>query len=329
MGSTKGLHRLTGWLVFAIAVTVYFLSVERTGSLWDCGEFILGAYKLQVVHPPGAPLFVLIGRMFTWVAQLVSDNPEDIAFSVNLMSGICTAFAAAFIAWITIMLGKLALVGRDGETDNGQDIALAGGGLVAGLATAFASSIWFSAVEGEVYAMSTFFTTLTLWAMIKWYILPDTPKADRWMLFAVYAGGLSIGVHLLSILTFPALALFYYFKKNEKHTWLGMGAAAGVGVLAIVFIQKFIIIGIPKLWSWMELLMVNNFGLPVHSGLIPALLIVGAVIFFGLRYAERRQSAVLQHFIVGATLVSIGFSTIGVVVVRANADTPINMNAPS
>jgi hypothetical protein len=230
MQTDKRLHNIAGWIVFAIALTVYFFSAERTGSLWDCGEFILGAYKLQVVHPPGAPFFVLVGRMFTWVAELVSNNPEDIAFAVNLMSSICTAFAATFICWVTIMLSKLALVGREGELDGGQNIAVTGAGIVAGLGTAFATSIWFSAVEGEVYAMSTFFTTLTLWSMIKWYVQPDTPRADRWLLFTVYvAGGLSTGVHLLSILTFPALAMFYYFKKYKKHSIVGMLVAAFVG----------------------------------------------------------------------------------------------------
>lgn len=325
----KGLHRLTGWLVFAIAAFVYFLSVERTGSLWDCGEFILGAHKLQVVHPPGAPLFLLIGRMFTWIAELFSDNPEDIAFAVNMMSGLCSAFAAAFIGWTTIHLGKFALVGREGETDSGQDIALAGGGLVAGLATAFATSIWFSAVEGEVYAMSTMFTALTLWATIKWYVLPDKPESDRWLIFAVYSAGLSIGVHLLSMLTFPALALFYYYKKYEETSFRGMVAAAAIGVAAIVLIQKLIIVGIPTLWTWMELLFVNDFGLPPHFGIIPTLLIVGAVVFFGLRFAHQRKSAMLQQILVALTLVVIGFSTIGIVVIRANAETPVNMNNPS
>lgn len=325
----KGIHRLTGWLVFAIAAFVYILSVERTGSLWDCGEFILGAYKLQVVHPPGAPLFVLVGRLFTWVAELVSDNREDIAFAVNLMSGLCTAFAATFIAWVTIMLSKLAMVGRDKETSSHQDIAIAGGGLVAGLATAFASSIWFSAVEGEVYAMSTMFTALTLWSTIKWYSLPDEPVSDRWLVFSVYAAGLSTGVHLLSILTFPALALFYYFKKYKKHSLLGMAAAAGIGVGLIVVIQKLIIVGIPTLWTKMELLCVNSFGLPQHSGLIPTILLVVAAAIFGIRYAHQKRNAMLQQLFVALTLVVIAFSTIGVVVIRANVAPPINMNNPS
>lgn len=329
MISNKNIANITGWVVFGIALIAYYLTAERTGSLWDCGEFILGAYKLQVVHPPGAPLFLIIGRLFTWVATLFSDNPENIAFAVNLMSGICSAFAAAFVAWVTITLSKLALAGRADELTQAQAIATAGGGLVAGLTTAFATSIWFSAVEGEVYAMSTFFTALTLWAVVKWYALPDEPRHDRWLLFAVYSAGLSMGVHLLSLLTFPALALFYYFKKYKKHTLVGMGLAAGAGLLIIVLVQKLIIVGIPSLWGGFEMLMVNSFGLPFHSGLIPTLLLVFAIAFFGLRYAHRKQNAILQYVIVGLLLVTISFSTIGVVVLRANAATPVNMNAPS
>ena len=144
MFSYKRVSNLVGWLVFAISAIVFYLSAEPTGSLWDCGEFILGAYKLQVVHPPGAPVFLLIGRMFTWVASLLSSDPSDIAFAVNVMSGISTAFAAMFIAWVAIIMGKLMLVGRDGSPDKGQLVALAGAGLVAGLATAFSTSIWFT-----------------------------------------------------------------------------------------------------------------------------------------------------------------------------------------
>ena len=325
----KRLTNLVGWLVFAIAMTVYFFSADRTGSLWDCGEFITGADKLQVVHPPGAPLFLLIGRMFTYVAGLISDTPSDIAFAVNLLSGLCSALAAMFIAWITMMLGKLALAGRQEAPDLAQLIALAGAGLVAGLSTAFATSVWFSAVEGEVYAMSTFFTTMTLWAMIKWYILPDNPQVDRWLIFAIFSAGLSIGIHLLSLLTFPALAMFYYFKKYRQQTFWGMVGAAAVGMGLIVGIQVFIILGLPKLWASLELFTVNGLGLPKHSGIIPVLLIVGGLIYLGLRYAHQKQSHNLQMMIIGAALVIYAFAHIGMVVVRANANPPINMNSPS
>ncbi|MEY3369120.1 MAG: hypothetical protein RI973_2275 [Bacteroidota bacterium] len=333
MSSFKLTTNITGWLVFFMASIVYYLTAEPTGSLWDCGEFILGAYKMEVVHPPGAPLFMIIGRMFIWVAEILTDTkaqPENIAFAVNLMSGISTAFGAMFLAWITMIMGKLALAGREGQTNAGQNLALAGAGIVAGLAMTFSTSVWFSAVEGEVYAMSTFFTCLTMWTMIKWYHLPDEPTHDRWLVLTVYTAALSIGVHLLSLLTFPALALFYYFKKyRNRHTVLGMLAAAGVGTLFIVIIQKFIITGIAELWSKMELVMVNDFGLPFNSGLLPTLIIVTALFVFGLRYAHRKGSQVMQLMVVSALMSVVGFSTIGVIIIRANVDPPINMNRPS
>ena len=175
MNSNKKLTNLVGWLVFFVTATVYYFSVERTGSLWDCGEFVAGCYKLQVVHPPGAPLFLMVGKMATVIGQMFSNDPSVVAFAVNLMSGICGALTAVFVCWTTMILGKIALVGRSDEPNSAQMIALSGAGIASGLATAFATSIWFSAVEGEVYAMSTMFTALTLWAMIKWYNQPDTP----------------------------------------------------------------------------------------------------------------------------------------------------------
>jgi len=329
MNSFKKLTNIVGWAVFAISFIVYYLSAERTGSLWDCGEFVAGAYKLQVVHPPGAALFLLIGRIMTVAADVFSDNVEDIAFSVNLLSGLCSALAAMFICWVTIILGKLALLGRDKEADQSETIALMGAGAVAGLATAFSTSIWFSAVEGEVYAMSTFFTTLTLWAGIKWYSLPDKPEHDRWLVFSLYSAGLSIGVHLLSILILPAIALFYYFKKYENPTLKGMAIAGLIGTVFMVVIQKVIIVGIPTLWMYLEFFTVNSLGLPFHSGIYPLVLLITGILVFGLSYSHKTQNALLQKLLVVAVLLVIGFSTIGVVVIRANANTPINMNNPS
>ncbi len=388
----KKLSTIAGWLVFAVAMTVYFFSAERTGSLWDCGEFITGAYKLQVVHPPGAPLFIIIGRMFVSVAELFTDteaHPENIAFAVNLMSSICTAFAAMFTAWATMILGKIALVGREEEPDQSESIAIVGAGLVAGLTAAFCTSIWFSAVEGEVYAMSTFFTCLTIWAMMKWYGAPDTPDADRWMIFAVFATGLSIGVHLLSLLTFPALAMFYYFKKkpstsstmmaagatlgfvliyglfgkidnssiagflrialfaaaavfgfinrpkstysksDKQVTVLGTISSAIIGIGCIFVIQELIITGIPKLWKSLEFLMVNGIGTGFLSGTYPLILLIGGILGGGFYAVHKTKSALLQKIMVAASLLVASYSTIGIVVIRANANTPINMNAPS
>ncbi len=328
MQSLKKFSNISGLLVFLISFIVYYHSVERTGSLWDCGEFILGAYKLQVVHPPGAGLFVLIGRMFAWLATIFSDDPADIAFAVNLMSALCTSVAATMIAWVTIMFGKLALVGRSTETTLSQNIALAFAGLAAGLSTAFSTSIWFSAVEGEVYAMSTMFTSITVWAATKYYFLDDDKEANRWLVLSLFVSGMSVGVHLLSILSLPAVALLVYYKKYKEHTLKGAIIAMALGVVAIVFIMKFVIVGIPNLWKNMELLFVNSFGLPVHTGIIPTLLIVAGLAYYILKYAHKKGNQILQIAAVSAVLIVVAFSTIGIVVIRANTDTPINMNVP-
>lgn len=267
--------------------------------------------------------------MFAWVAEVVSDNPEDIAFAVNLMSGISTAFAAMFIAWVTIILSKLSLVGREGKPDNGQLIAIAGAGLVAGLATAFSTSIWFSAVEGEVYAMSTFFTALTLWATIHWYAQPNEHQYDRWLIFAIYSAGLSVGVHLLSILTFPRLP-FSFTSNGTPNTrsgeWLLLLAWAFYLFLEF---RRLSSPGFPAYGECSALMMVNGLGLPFNSGLIPLVLVLVGGIVFGLRYAEQKQNPTLQNAIVAVALLIISYSTYGMVVTRANANPPINMNAPT
>jgi Protein of unknown function (DUF2723) len=330
MNSFKKINNLVGWAVFLVTATVYYFSAERTGSLWDCGEFVSGAYKMQVVHPPGAPFFLMIGKVATLIGQMFSKDPSVIAFSVNVLSGICSALAAMFICWTTVMLGKIALVGRDQEPSSSETIALMGAGVVSGLTTAFATSIWFSAVEGEVYSMSTMFTTLTLWCMIKWYYLPNTPQADRWMIAAVYAAGVSTGVHLLSLLTFPALALFYYFKKTEKPTFGGMAIAGIVGILFISVIQKLIITGIPALWGNLEYACVNWIGLPFTiPSLILTLAIIGGLTYWGLKVAHQRNNSTIQNIVMGLALTAVSFSTIGTVLIRANANPPINMNNPS
>ncbi len=329
MNMLKSKVNITGWLVFLITFIVYFFSVERTGSLWDCGEFVLGAYKLQVVHPPGAPLFLLIGRLFAWVATLVSSEPSNIAFAVNLMSGICSAFAATFICWTTIMFSKLAIYGRDRDEEASHDFGILASGLVAGLCTAFATSIWFSAVEGEVYSMSTMFTCLTLWAAVKWYYLPNSSKNDSWLIFSIYAAALSVGVHLLSLLAFPTIALLYYYKRRTKHSWTGFIIAGGIGVVAVVLFQSLIISGIPALWSKFEIFCVNGLGLPFHSGLIPTVLTLAGACYLGLKYTRKIGHDLAHKAVFTYMMIIIANSVVGMVMLRAIANPPINMNAPS
>ncbi|MEE9371565.1 MAG: DUF2723 domain-containing protein [Saprospiraceae bacterium] len=328
MKSYKNAERIAALAVFIISFIVFFLSAERTGSLWDCGEFILGAYKLQVVHPPGAPLFLLVARLFAGFADMVSSNPADIAFAVNLLSGLCSAALSTFVALVTMMIGR-EIISNDNKLSSGELLALTGAGIGAGLTTAFSSSIWFSAVEGEVYAMSTFFTALTLFAVVKWYYLPNTAKSDRWLVFACYSAGLSIGVHLLSLLTFPALALFVYFKKYKKHSLFGGIVSMGIGALTIPLVQKLVIVGIPTLWYMVEMPFVNTFGLPVNSGIVGVILILIGIFYFLFRHAKKNNKPIMQLATMATLMTVIGYSTIGMVVIRANADTPVNMNVPS
>ena len=329
MNSFNRALNIAGWLTFSIAFGVFIFSVERTGSLWDCGEFILGAYKLQVVHPPGAPLFLIIGRMFAMMGDALSSDPSNIAFAVNLMSGMVTAFAGMFVCWSTMYLGKFSLVGRDESTNSNQNIALLLSGLAAGLSATFCVSVWFSAMEGEVYAMSTFFTALTMWALLKWYYLPDTGKSDKWIVFSMFMAGLSIGVHLLSILTFPALAVFYYIKKYKNFKWLGFFTAIGAGLFVLFIVQKVIIVGLPDLLVKLDIFAVNTLGLPFYSGLIPFLAIIGGLLYWGIKKSHTNGYHNLQLALVSLLLIIIAYSTTTVAVIRANANPPINMNSPS
>ena len=325
MNSTNRKFNIASLFVFVVTAIVYVISAERTGSLWDCGEFILAAHKLQVVHPPGAPLFLIVGRLFALMGDTFSSDPSNIAYAVNIMSGLFTAGAAALVAHITMMLSFFTM-DEKGPT---ASIVASCAGIVAGLATAFSTSIWFSAVEGEVYAMSTFFTALTVWSVIKWYTLPEEPKHDKWLVFTAFSAGLSIGVHLLSLLTFPALALFIYFKKAKSFNLMHAFGSLSIGIITVPLIQKLIIVGIPTVWKNLDLILVNSFGLPVNSGIVPTFMLLGA--FFGglLFYASKNRRYILQLATVASLMITIGYSLIGVVVIRANADTPVNMNVPS
>ncbi len=317
------LRNIAGGIVFLIGFIVFFSTAERSGSLWDCGEFIAGAFKLEVVHPPGAPLFILLGRMFAVLGDLFSANPATIAFAVNLMSGISTALAGMMFCWITIRLTEHALLEKLGFVPS---YAIAGGGVAAGLASMFVTSVWFSAVEGEVYAMSLLFTAFTFWCIVRWYTSPDSKNNDRWLILAFYSIGLSIGVHLLSLLTLPVLAMFYAFKRYKNPSIWQVGLFAFIGLIIIGLIQSIIIVGLPSLWQWFEIKVVNGLGLPFHSGFFFMLAIVSALFWFGFRYAQNNRLANLQEILVSTLMVIVGYSTIIMVVIRANAEPPINMN---
>ncbi len=236
-------NNLVGWIVFLISLVTYTLTVEPTASFWDCGEFIACAYKLQVPHPPGAPLFLLIGRMFSFLAL---GDVTRVAFWINMMSVVSSAFTILFMHWTIVMIGRKVLNKPFAELSKSEGGILLLSGAVGSLVYAFSDTFWFSAVEAEVYAMSSFFTAIVVWAAFKWELVEDEATANRWILFIAYLVGLSIGVHLLNLVTLPALALLWYFKKEDKPTYRGGFIAVMAGLFILGIINSGIIPDLPS-----------------------------------------------------------------------------------
>ena len=202
-------NNVTGWVAFLISAVVYLLTIEPTASFWDCGEFITTSYKFEVGHPPGAPLFMIVGRIFT-----LFSGPSGAAVMVNIMSALASAFTILFLFWTITHLAR-KLVTDSNNLTTGQIIAIMASGFVGALAYTFSDTFWFSAVEGEVYASSSLMTAVVFWAILKWENVADEPHANRWLIFIAYIVGLSVGVHLLNLLAIPAIVFVYYFKKYE------------------------------------------------------------------------------------------------------------------
>lgn len=321
----KQINNITGWAVFLVALITYTLTLEATTSFWDCGEFISGAYKMQVVHPPGAPVFLLIGRIFTLFAF---DDPYWIAWTVNFLSGLTSAFAVLFLFWITTGFAR-KVVAKDGEPTQMQSFAIMATGAIAALACTFTDTIWFSAVEGEVYAMSLFFMMLVFWCMMKWESAEDARYRDRWLVLIFFLLGVSSGVHLLSFLAIPAMALIYYFKRFNKPTPIGILAALGIGVVILGFFFKGIVSKMISIIAGFELAFTNGLGMPYGSGFTFFAIILVAAMLAAVAYAHRKNKHDLHVAALSFLMVFMGFSTYFIVIIRANADTPINMNRPS
>ena len=320
----KKINNITGWLMFAIALVVYTLTMEKSGSFWDCGEFVAGAYKLQVVHPPGAPFFNIIGRIFTLFAE---PGTGQVAIMINFLSAMSTAFVSLFCFWITTALGKKVLIKEESDYDLPNILALMGAGLVAGLASTFADSIWFSAVEGEVYALSIFFMTFVVWAALKWEA-DESEKADRWLVLIALMIGLSTGVHLLSLLALPFVGIIVFYKKF-KFSWGGLVAAFLISFVAVYFVMLGVIQGVPKLFSVFELIFVNSFGLGFNTGIYVAILFIVATLVGLIYYSQAKNKYYLNLSIVSLTVLLIGYSSYALVPIRSAANTPINMNRPT
>ena len=366
MKNFKLWNTLCGWVVFAIAAATYLLTMEPTASFWDCGEFISSAVKLDVGHPPGAPFFMLMGHFFS----LFASDTEHLAMCVNALSALASAFTILFLFWTITALAK-KLVQPDTMA---KGIGLLAAGTVGALAYTFSDTFWFSAVEGEVYASSSLFTAVVFWLILKWDEHADEEGSDRWLIAIAYLMGLSIGVHLLNLLTIPAIGLVYYFRRYPFSWWGVIAAfAASCGVLAVILYG--IIPGFPTVAGWFELLFVNGVGCPFNTGLVVyiiaailalawaiyesavdrskmrmilsfvlAFVLSGAAFLFEqwwigvifaivltavlLSYREVVPARWLNTITVMIAVILIGYSSYAALVIRSNADTPMDQNSP-
>ena len=315
---------ILGWLTFAIALITYSLTIEPTVSAWDVGEYISTAVKLEVGHPPGAPLFQMLGAFF---AMFTSDISE-IAKMVNFMSALASAFTILFMFWTISNLGqKLAI--KSGGIVEGSYIAILGSSIVGSLAYTFSDSFWFSAVEGEVYAMSSFLMAILFWLGLKWESEIHLPRGNKWLILISFVVGLSFGVHILSLLVIPAIVMIYFFKTYKNINLKTTAIATIISVLILVLVFKFIFPFTLKFFSASELFFVNSIGLPFNSGSIIAGIILIALFYFGLSYTRKKNKINANNLVLSLLFMMIGFSSWMMLPIRANANTTINENNPS
>ncbi|MDX5345838.1 MAG: DUF2723 domain-containing protein, partial [Hymenobacteraceae bacterium] len=307
-----------------MALLVYVRTLEPTTNFWDCGEFIASAYKLQVPHPPGAPLFLLVGRMFSLLAF---GDVTQVAYWVNMVSALSSAFTILFLFWTITLLAKRILLKPDAAPSSAQTTVILGSGLVGALSYTFSDSFWFSAVEAEVYAFSSFFTAFVVWAMLKWSSTEKLQQRYHWLILIAYMIGLSIGVHLLNLVAIPAMA-FVYYLRNYRFSYKGSLLTLGISLAIIAFIMWGIIPGLPALAGSFEIFFVNAIGLPFGGGNLVFLLIFIAAVIWVLRYSIKKQKKLLQTAVLCFIYILIGYSSYLIIPIRSSYDPLIDENNP-
>lgn len=324
MKNYKLINNCLGWAVFAVASIVYLLTAEPTASWWDCGEYIATTAKLEVGHPPGAPSFQLIGRLFSLLA---GGNTGKIALMVNSMSALCSGFTILFLFWSITMFAKKLVKDKTNMTI-GQMIAIFASGVVGALAYTFSDTFWYSAVEGEVYAMSSCFTAMCFWAILKWDEQAEQSNNLRWIILIAFLIGVAIGVHLLNILTIPAVTYIIYFKKYKKISTKGFIVTGLLSIVCVALVMYFIIPELVNLAAYFEVFFINSLHMPFNSGTIIYFLLLFGLIAWGLIWSKKKGKPVVNTAIMCLLMIIIGYSTFATLIIRANANTPINENAP-
>ena len=351
-------NRIVAVAVFVVAAVTYLSTIEPTASFWDCGEFIASSYKLEVGHPPGNPVFQLFARIFT-----IPVPPEKAAVTVNAMNGILSAFTIFFLYLTTVFFARRLVrfpvkpgmaevkpgatgkkpgmaamaagkpgtaAGETGEYTLAQAIAIFGAGAVGALAYCFSDTFWFSAVEGEVYAMSSLVTALVFWAMCKWYEQADEPHANRWIVLIAFLMGLSIGIHLLNLLTIPAFVFMYYYRKNEdkKLPFKNLLGIFLIGVVIEALLVFLFIPYLPKLAAFFDRIFVNGFGLPYNTGSLFFMVLLLVLCFWALFHTLKKEKVFWNTVMLCVTTLVIGFSLFSIVIIRSSAKTPTNEYQP-
>ena len=318
--------RITATLMLVISAVVYLLTIEPTASFWDCGEFIASSYKLEVGHPPGNPVFQLIARVFSMFA-----DPEHAAVAVNAMNAICSALTIFFLYLTIVFFAKRVIrEDEDGCYSIAKAVAIFGSGAVGALAYTFSDTFWFSAVEGEVYAMSSLVTALVFWAMTKWYDQAGSAYANRWIVLISFLMGLSIGIHLLNLLAIPALVFMFYYKRREDghYSLKEYFMIFMVSVVILALILFGIIPYLPKIAAYFDLFFVNTLGLPFNSGAVFFMAALLGACFWGLFRTMKQGKVFLNTALLCFTMIVIGFSLFSIVIIRSSAKTPTNEYQP-
>lgn len=317
-------NTITGWCVFVIALITYTLTVEPTMSFWDCGEYIATSAKLEVGHPPGAPLFQMMGAFF---AMFATDD-KYIALMVNMMSVFSSAFTILFMFWSSSMILK-KIISQYAEVNKNNSIVILGSSFVGALAYTFSDSFWASAVEAEVYAMASLFIALLFWLGLRWEQDMDSPRGNKWLLIISLVVGLTFGVHFMALLTIPAIGFIYYFKHYKEVTVKNFIIANVVVIAILLFIFKLLLPLTMAFFGKTEVFMVNSLGMPFNSGTIFVVLLLIAFFYFGLKYTHQKGYVNYNTLILCILFILIGFSSWMMLPIRANANTVINENKPS
>ena len=316
-------NKIFGFICGLIAFLVYSLTVEPTASYWDCAEYISTSAKLQIGHPPGAPLFQMLGAIFS----ILAFDLEQIAFTVNMMSVTSSAFTIVFLFWSISLITK-KILGLSDVIEKNEIIKVFGSSFLGALTFTFTDSFWFNAVEAEVYAMATLILSILFWLGLKWESEFDTERSDRWLILISFVIGLSFGVHFMGLLALPSIGLIYYFKKYSKFDFKKFVLANIISVSILLFIFKLLLPSTLKLFGYIEVFFVNELGLPFNSGTIFTGFLLVFILYSSIKYTHKRKLYNLNTLILCLTFIFIGFSSWLMIPIRSNAETVINENSP-